>query len=135
MPRYAANYRMRSLIACSTHPAIPAKRWHSPSGYCNPIDAARAASNNKENAMAFLENQEIRLHYQVEGREDAPWLVLSNSLGTGMDMWSPQAPALLEHFRLLRYDTRGHGKSSAPPGAYRIAQLGDDVIFLMDHLN
>jgi 3-oxoadipate enol-lactonase/4-carboxymuconolactone decarboxylase len=85
--------------------------------------------------MPFMENRDIRLHYQVEGREDAPWLVLSNSLGTGIEMWQPQVPALLEHFRLLRYDMRGHGKSSVPPGPYSIAQLGEDVIFLLDHLN
>ncbi|HEY8607651.1 MAG TPA: 3-oxoadipate enol-lactonase [Noviherbaspirillum sp.] len=82
----------------------------------------------------FLDHADVRLHYQVEGREDAPWLILSNSLGTTLDMWAPQMPALLEQFRVLRYDTRGHGASSVPPGPYRIDQLGGDVVALMDAL-
>lgn len=85
--------------------------------------------------MPFMETANLKLHYQLEGREDAPYLVLSNSLGTNMDMWLPQLPALLEYFRVLRYDTRGHGKSSVPAGEYDVAQLGRDVIALMDHLN
>jgi 3-oxoadipate enol-lactonase len=84
--------------------------------------------------MPYFETENLRLHYQVEGADGAPWLILSNSLGTRLDMWAPQMPALLKHFRVLRYDTRGHGKSSVPAGPYSIAQLGDDVIALMDHL-
>lgn len=84
--------------------------------------------------MPYFETENLRLHYQVEGADGAPWLILSNSLGTRLDMWAPQMPALLQHFRVLRYDTRGHGKSSVPAGPYSIAQLGDDVIALMDHL-
>lgn len=74
------------------------------------------------------------LNYLVEGPEDAPVLVLSNSLGTAMEMWDAQAPALRERFRLLRYDTRGHGGSPAPPGPYEIGDLGRDVIHLLDRL-
>ncbi len=74
------------------------------------------------------------LNYLLEGREDAPVLVLSNSLGTALEMWDAQAPALGERFRLLRYDTRGHGGSPAPPGPYAIEDLGRDVIRLLDHL-
>jgi 3-oxoadipate enol-lactonase len=85
--------------------------------------------------MPFFEQADLRLHYQVEGREDAPWLILSNSLGTNLDMWMPQVPALLERYRVLRYDTRGHGQSSVTPGPYSIAQLGGDVVALMDHLD
>lgn len=84
--------------------------------------------------MPYFETDNLRLHYQVDGADGAPWLILSNSLGTQLDMWAPQMPALLKHFRVLRYDTRGHGKSSVPAGPYSIAQLGDDVIALMDHL-
>lgn len=76
----------------------------------------------------------IRLHYRLEGREDAPVLMLSNSLGTRLDMWLPQMPAFLERFRVLRYDTRGHGQSQVTPGPASIAQLGADVIALLDHL-
>jgi 3-oxoadipate enol-lactonase len=84
--------------------------------------------------MPFFETANLRLHYQVEGADGAPWLILSNSLGTNLDMWAPQMPALLKHFRVLRYDTRGHGQSSVPAGPYSMAQLGADVIALMDHL-
>ena len=55
-----------------------------------------------------------RLHHRLEGPEDAPVLVLSNSLGTSLEMWDDQAPALAEHFRLLRFDSRGHGRSEVP---------------------
>ncbi|WP_394780999.1 3-oxoadipate enol-lactonase [Undibacterium sp.] len=75
-----------------------------------------------------------RINYKLEGREDAPVLVISNSLGTTLEMWQPQMPALLEHFRVLRYDTRGHGKSWVTPAPYSFAQLGGDVIALMDEL-
>ncbi|HKH12697.1 MAG TPA: 3-oxoadipate enol-lactonase [Rubrobacter sp.] len=74
------------------------------------------------------------LNYQLEGPEDAPVLVLSNSLGTALEMWDSQAPALRRRFRLIRYDIRGHGRSPAPPGPYAIADLGRDVISLLDRL-
>ncbi len=84
--------------------------------------------------MPMLDTGKGKLHYQLEGDSEAPVLVLSNSLGTTLDMWSPQMPALLEHFRVLRYDTRGHGQSEVTPGPYTIAQLGADVVSLIDHL-
>ncbi|MFM7226263.1 MAG: alpha/beta fold hydrolase, partial [Betaproteobacteria bacterium] len=83
--------------------------------------------------MPMLDTGTGRLHYQIEGDPQAPVLVLSNSLGTTLDMWSPQMPALLAHFRVLRYDTRGHGQSEVTPGPYSIAQLGADVVALLDH--
>lgn len=75
-----------------------------------------------------------RIHYQVDGREGAPWLVFCNSLGTDLTMWHPQVAALGGHFRILRYDRRGHGRSGTPPGPYSMADLGRDVIGLMDAL-
>ena len=74
------------------------------------------------------------LNYLLEGPEDAPVLVLSNSLGTSLEMWDDQASALRGRFRLLRYDTRGHGGSPAPPGPYAMEDLGLDVIRLLDRL-
>ena len=59
-------------------------------------------------------------------------LVLSHSLGLDHGMWDAQAADLLPHFRVLRYDTRGHGASSAPPGDYSIAELGRDVLAIAD---
>ena len=84
--------------------------------------------------MSYLDHEGVRLHYELEGREDAPVLVLSNSLGTTLEMWAPQMPALLQHFRVLRHDARGHGRSDVPPGPYSTSQLGADVLALMDHL-
>ena len=76
----------------------------------------------------------VELHHLIEGPKDAPVLVLSNSLGTTLDVWRDQAPALRERFRLLRYDHRGHGGSPVPPGPYTIEDLGRDVIALLDRL-
>jgi 3-oxoadipate enol-lactonase len=84
--------------------------------------------------MSYLNHDGARLYYELEGRDDAPLLVLSNSLGTTLDMWAPQMPALLRQFRVLRHDARGHGRSEVTPGPYTIAQLGGDVLALMDHL-
>jgi 3-oxoadipate enol-lactonase len=69
-------------------------------------------------------------YYRYDGPADAPLLVLSNSLGTDHSMWDPQIPAFTKRFRVLRYDSRGHGASVAPPGPYAIADLGQDVLDL-----
>ena len=66
-------------------------------------------------------------YYRFDGAADRPVLVLSHSLGLDHGMWDAQAADLLPHFRVLRYDTRGHGASSAPAGDYTIAELGADV--------
>lgn len=84
--------------------------------------------------MSLFDTGSGKLHYQLDGAENAPLLVLSNSLGTTCDMWLPQLPTLSEHFRVLRYDTRGHGASEVTAGPYSIAQLGGDVLALLDHL-
>jgi 3-oxoadipate enol-lactonase / 4-carboxymuconolactone decarboxylase len=74
------------------------------------------------------------VHYEETGRPDAPALVLSNSLGTDLSMWDPQVPVLAEHFRVIRYDTRGHGRTPAPPGPYTLDDLSGDVLALLDRL-
>jgi 3-oxoadipate enol-lactonase len=76
----------------------------------------------------------VELHHLLEGPEDAPVLVMANSLGTTLSMWEDQAPALRERFRLLRYDHRGHGGSPVPSGPYEIGDLGRDVLALLDGL-
>ncbi|TVT24174.1 alpha/beta fold hydrolase, partial [Amycolatopsis rhizosphaerae] len=77
----------------------------------------------------------IELNHVAEGPEDAPVVVLSNSLGSDLRMWEPQVKPLVEHgFRVIRYDTRGHGASPVPPGPYRIDDLGGDVLTLLDRL-
>jgi len=74
----------------------------------------------------------VRLFHRFDGPADAPVLLLSNSLGTALGMWAPQMPAFAERFRVLRYDMRGHGRSAVPPGPYSIADLGRDVLALLD---
>jgi 3-oxoadipate enol-lactonase len=76
----------------------------------------------------------VEVHAAVEGPADAPVLLLSNSLGADLGMWDPQVPALTEQFRVVRYDTRGHGRSPVPDGDYTIDDLTDDVVALLDRL-
>jgi 3-oxoadipate enol-lactonase len=76
----------------------------------------------------------IDLRARIDGPDGAPWLVLSNSLGVALEMWEPQVAAFSREFRVLRYDTRGHGGSAVPPGPYTIDQLGSDVVGLLDTL-
>jgi 3-oxoadipate enol-lactonase len=75
-----------------------------------------------------------RLNYRFDGPEDAPVLMLSNSLGTSLAMWQPQVAAFAARFRLLRYDTRGHGASDVPPCPYTIDEIGRDALALLDAL-
>ncbi|MFC4277672.1 3-oxoadipate enol-lactonase [Achromobacter aloeverae] len=84
--------------------------------------------------MSYADLSQARLYYVLDGPPDAPVLVLSNSLGASADMWAPQIPELARHFRVLRYDTRGHGHSPAPAGDYTFKQLAGDVAELLDHL-
>lgn len=72
--------------------------------------------------------------HRFDGPGDAPVLLLSNSLGTTHAMWDPQVAALTRHYRVLRYDRRGHGQSAVPPWPYTIAELAADVIELLDSL-
>ena len=84
--------------------------------------------------MPFVKSGEAQIHYALEGQSGSPVLVFSNSLGTNYSMWDPQARALGKQFSVLRYDTRGHGQSSATPGPYSIELLAKDVIVLLDAL-
>ena len=74
------------------------------------------------------------IHVEVEGPQAGPVLMLSNSLGTNLHMWDDQASAWNRHFRLVRYDRRGHGKSSVPKGPYPMERLGRDVLTMLDSL-
>ncbi len=82
--------------------------------------------------MSLVDLGEVTISTRVDGPEGAPWIVLSNSLGASLAMWDPQIAMLANSYRVLRYDTRGHGHSSAPPGPYSFDQLTGDVIGLMD---
>src|SRR5713101_360975 len=85
--------------------------------------------------MPIVKSGEARIHYALEGQNGTPALLFSNSLGTNYSMWDPQVPELRKKFRVLRYDTRGHGQSSLTPGPYSIKQLGKDVVALLDALD
>ena len=76
----------------------------------------------------------IETNYELHGREGAPWLVLSHSLACSVRMWDPQIAALKDRYRILAYDTRGHGASEAPKGAYTLEMLADDLKALLDHV-
>jgi 3-oxoadipate enol-lactonase len=74
----------------------------------------------------------VDLHHTLAGPPDAPVVVLSNSLGTTLEMWEPQAGPLARAHRVLRYDLRGHGRSPVPGAPYAMADLGADLIALLD---
>ncbi|SPD68815.1 Bifunctional 3-oxoadipate enol-lactonase/4-carboxymuconolactone decarboxylase (plasmid) [Cupriavidus taiwanensis] len=84
--------------------------------------------------MPYLDHAGARLFYTVDGPEAAPAIIFSNSLGTDHTMWEPQAAALAGRCRVVRYDTRGHGRSTAPGDAFTVEQLGQDVIAILDAL-
>ncbi len=74
------------------------------------------------------------LHVEVEGPENAPALMLSNSLGTDLHMWDDQAGEFAKHFRLIRYDRRGHGQSGVTKGPYNFDIFGRDIVKILDGL-
>jgi 3-oxoadipate enol-lactonase len=76
----------------------------------------------------------IETNYELHGKDGAPWLVLSHSLACSVRMWDPQIEALKGSYRILAYDTRGHGASEAPQGAYTLEMLADDLKALLDAL-
>jgi 3-oxoadipate enol-lactonase len=92
-----------------------------------------------DNYSFFDTTDGARIAYRIDGGSkdaaDKPVLVLSNSIGTDLHMWDAQSPAFSQHFRVLRYDARGHGASSVPPGPYSLDRLGEDVVDLLDHLH
>jgi 3-oxoadipate enol-lactonase/4-carboxymuconolactone decarboxylase len=84
--------------------------------------------------LPFVSLNNTRLFYRLEGRSGLPMLVLAHSLGCDHSMWEPQMPEFLEHFQVLRYDTRGHGASDVPAGYYSLEQLGQDLLRLLNAL-
>jgi 3-oxoadipate enol-lactonase len=76
----------------------------------------------------------IDVNYELHGKESAPWLVLSHSLACSVRMWDPQIAALKDRYRILAYDTRGHGGTEATKGAYTLELLADDLHALLGHL-
>ena len=83
--------------------------------------------------MPAIRHDHLSLHYEIDGSDKSPCLILSNALGTSLELWAPQLPVLADHFKLLRYDGRGHGCSGVASAVCTVAKFGEDVIALMDH--
>src|SRR5688572_32943518 len=77
-------------------------------------------------------NDNATISYEVDGPQDAPALLLINSIGSTRELWARQMPAFTSAFRVIRYDARGHGRSSVPAGDYTIEQLGGDALAVLD---
>ena len=77
----------------------------------------------------------ININCELSGEKQAPVVVLSHSLACSMVMWRPQLDLLESHFKVLRFDTRGHGGSDAPAGSYTLEQLVDDAIGILNELD
>ena len=79
-----------------------------------------------------LEANGITINYEISG--DGPWVIMSHSLACNLHMWDEQVDLLAKNYKVLRFDTRGHGQSGAPPGPYTLDQLADDAKELLDAL-
>jgi len=95
---------------------------------------ARSRALAEEDAMKITANG-ISMNYTFDGPAGAPVVTLSHSLATDLAMWEPTVPALASRFRVLRYETRGHGKTEAPRGAYTLDQLAEDALALLRALD
>lgn len=98
--------------------------------------ALRANLNQEEpSSLSFFTTGDgVRIAHRIDGTADLPALVLANSIATTLHMWDGQIAELSQHFRVIRYDYRGHGGSDVPTGAYSDGRLGRDVLELMNHL-
>ena len=85
--------------------------------------------------MPTIDADGCPINVEVQGSDGAPALMLSNSLGTSLRMWDGQAAEFAKHFRVVRYDRRGHGKSGVPKGPYSMERLGRDALAILDALD
>jgi 3-oxoadipate enol-lactonase len=85
--------------------------------------------------MPQFERDGVEFNVTLDGPENKPPLMLSNSLGTNLQMWEPQMANFTKLFRVIRYDRRGHGKSGVPPAPYSMERFGRDVLAILDDLN
>lgn len=83
----------------------------------------------------FIDAGPVRFRVRLDGPEAAPPLMFSNSLGASLEMWDAQVAEFARDFRCIRYDVRGHGESSCPPGPYPLATLAQDALRLLDTLH
>ena len=85
--------------------------------------------------MPSITVNDVDLYYELTGPKEAPVVAFSNSIGTTLEMWDAQAEALSAHYRCLRYDTRGHGRSAVADRPAVIGDLADDLAGLLDALS
>jgi len=78
---------------------------------------------------------QIKMAYQMDGPENGPVVMMSNSLMSSLEMWDSTIHALTDRYRVIRYDTRGHGQTQVTEGPYSIALLAHDLVSLMDALH
>lgn len=100
-----------------------------------PAATTPSAHSVGKSSDLFVDADGAQIHCRIDGADGAPVLVLSNSLGTDLSMWDAQIAALARSFRVVRYDTRGHGASTATKGPYSIDRLGRDAVAVLDALN
>lgn len=84
--------------------------------------------------MAKIHAGAVALNVAVDGEANAPALLLAHPLGAALHVWDGLVPALAKQFRVIRYDARGHGQSSVPPGPYALADLAGDALAVLDAL-
>jgi len=82
--------------------------------------------------MPSVRSGSVDIHYEVQGRAAAPVLLLLHSLGVDLGMWDPQVPDFLRHFRIIRYDVRGHGRSTVGAADCSIEMLAQDAMAVLD---
>jgi len=82
--------------------------------------------------MFVTTDDNIRLNVAIEGRDEAPTLLMMHSIGCDLTLWDPQVEALAEQFRIVRFDARGHGGSDAPKGNYTLVRLAQDALVVLD---
>ncbi len=82
----------------------------------------------------FIKANDIRMNYELSGKKGAPAVAFTHSLGSSLVMWHPQIAILEPHYQVLRYDTRGHGKTDVSTGSYSLELLAEDVVGLLDAL-
>ena len=84
--------------------------------------------------MSIVQLGSNRFAVYVDGNDESPVLMLSNSLSSDSTMWDDQLPRWTRRYRVVRYDQRGHGRTAAPPGPCSMDDLGRDALAVLDHL-
>ena len=99
-----------------------------------PVDRPRAGGASSAPGRTQPVSGAVAVHHVDDGPAGAPVVVLAHAIGTSLTMWEPQVVSLARHFRVVRYDARGHGASPVPEGPYELGDLGGDLLALLDEL-